>query len=178
MMTCVYSVSARDSSSISSSCAAPRMPPSGFLISCARLRISSVGRLGLVEGALLAILAVLLLDLDQLEDDVREPSIWLHRDVHRQRLAGPADGRFSSASSRLVAKRVVADRDDESRAAPAASTNQSNTRPRDIAAARQAEHVLERRVGELAFAFGRDDGHHRRQQVERGAARPRRRRCR
>ena len=29
-------------SSISSSCAAPRMPPSGFLISCARLRISSL----------------------------------------------------------------------------------------------------------------------------------------
>ena len=43
MMTCVYSMQLRrDSSSISSSCAAPRMPPSGFLISCARLRISSL----------------------------------------------------------------------------------------------------------------------------------------
>ena len=41
MITCVYSVSAARSSSRSRSCAAPRMPPSGFLISCARLRISS-----------------------------------------------------------------------------------------------------------------------------------------
>ena len=41
MITCVYSISCGRSSSRSSSCAAPRMPPSGFLISCARLRISS-----------------------------------------------------------------------------------------------------------------------------------------
>ena len=41
MITCVYSISGGASSSRSSSCAAPRMPPSGFLISCARLRISS-----------------------------------------------------------------------------------------------------------------------------------------
>ena len=41
MITCVYSTSCGRSSSRSSSCAAPRMPPSGFLISCARLRISS-----------------------------------------------------------------------------------------------------------------------------------------
>ncbi len=42
MMTWVYSRSARSGSSNSSNCAAPRMPPSGFLISCARLRISSL----------------------------------------------------------------------------------------------------------------------------------------
>ena len=41
MMTCVYSRSSGRSSSRSSSCAEPRRPPSGFLISCARLRISS-----------------------------------------------------------------------------------------------------------------------------------------
>ena len=40
-MTCVYSVSSRPIS-ICSNCAAPRMPPSGFLISCARLRMSSL----------------------------------------------------------------------------------------------------------------------------------------
>ena len=41
MITCVYSRSSARSSSRSSSCAEPRRPPSGFLISCARLRISS-----------------------------------------------------------------------------------------------------------------------------------------
>ena len=41
MMTCVYSCSDGFSSSRSNNCAAPRMPPSGFLISWARLRISS-----------------------------------------------------------------------------------------------------------------------------------------
>ena len=45
MITCVYSRKAfrwASGSSSSSSWAAPRMPPSGFLISCARLRISSL----------------------------------------------------------------------------------------------------------------------------------------
>ncbi len=41
MITCVYSISGGRSSSRSSSCAAPRMPPNGFLISWARLLISS-----------------------------------------------------------------------------------------------------------------------------------------
>ena len=41
MMTCVYSRRSGRSSSRSSSWAEPRSPPSGFLISCARLRISS-----------------------------------------------------------------------------------------------------------------------------------------
>ena len=42
MITCVYSDKLRRGRArASSSCAAPRMPPSGFLISCARLRIRS-----------------------------------------------------------------------------------------------------------------------------------------
>ena len=41
-MTWVYSVRSRDSNSICSSWAAPRMPPKGFLISWARLRMSSL----------------------------------------------------------------------------------------------------------------------------------------
>ncbi|VDZ81776.1 Uncharacterised protein [Salmonella bongori] len=54
MMTLVYSVSAGSGSALLSNCAAPRRPPSGFLISCAQTAHQIAG------GDLLRVLQLLL----------------------------------------------------------------------------------------------------------------------
>ena len=76
------------------------MPPSGFLISCARLRISSLVGLGLVEQALFAVLAGLLLQQrQQLDDDLAGRSVCATITMHRDRLMD------SGASGGVVAQR-------------------------------------------------------------------------
>ena len=95
---------------------------------------------------------------------LREPSIWLT--ITCTGSDSPWPGRLQ----RLEAARregVVADRRD--RVAQHLRVGEPvEERAAQHAAPRQAEHVLERGVGEHAFAFGRDHGDHRRQQVERG----------
>ena len=86
MMTWVYSVSSRESISISSSCAAPRMPPSGFLISCARLRISSLLACAWSIRRSSRSCLRLLLQRQQFDDDFARRVGLRHDHVHRHRL--------------------------------------------------------------------------------------------
>ena len=90
--------------SISSNCAAPRMPPSGFLISWARGcgSVPLVTRT-LIERAGLAVLPRLLLDLDQLQQQLLAVVDLREDDMHRQRLARAARrAARSRASNRPV----------------------------------------------------------------------------
>ena len=111
-----------------------------------------LGDLGLVERALLAVLARLLLDLDQLDHDVGRAVHLVDDDVHRQRLAvaraRPPQQGLEPAGGEVVA----ADRDDGV-AQPLRVDEPVEHRAARHAPARQAEHVLERGVGEHAFAF-------------------------
>ena len=88
------------------------MPPSGFLISCARLRISSLLACAWSSSALLAVLARLLLDLDQLDQHSPRAVGLAHDHVHRQRLAVPAPAqlarRSAAAANSLRAHRASA----------------------------------------------------------------------
>jgi hypothetical protein len=169
MMTWVYSVSSRDVTSIASSCAAPRMPPSGFLISCARLRTSSLlacawpcvrsSRSSRVCCSISIISTSTSSGPVHLADD----------DVHRHSCARH-DGRRPGqrricASKRPLATSLSATRRSASRSG-AGSTSQSRHAAAHQRAARQAHHVLERGVHQQAWPVGADHGHHRGQVVE------------
>jgi hypothetical protein len=67
MITCVYSESCGRSSSRSSSCAAPRIPPSGFLIFVGEAADQVAVRLLLFEQAFLARDLQLLIDVAELD---------------------------------------------------------------------------------------------------------------
>ena len=136
-ITCVNSRSSGSPSSRSSSCAAPRMPPSGFLISCARLRISSRLACLLLEDLRLARDLQLLLQLAQLEHQARrrrrlrrgvDHAVQVHADSPRPRAARSLSLKPASSSQRLRAgaRRIrrcraalVERRADEVRCAPA-----------------------------------------------------------
>ena len=90
------------------------------------------------------------------------------------------EGRFRQVSSRLVEKALLLTAGDGVAQHLRIGEPVEDDAARH-AAPRQPEHGLERGIDELALAFGRDDGDHRRQQVEGGlrgrlAGRRRRRR--
>ena len=123
--------------------------------------------LRLIERALLAILPRLLLDLDELDDHVVRVVHLIDDHMHRQGVAmtrrrAPQLG-FEPARRKNVVQhrghRVVQQlRVDEP----------VEQRSAQHAAARHAEHVLERGVGKHAASVGVDDRDHRRQIIERG----------
>ena len=167
MITWVYSVSARDSISISSSCAAPRIPPSGFLISWARFLISSLVASACSSARSSRSWRFCCSISTISKTTLREPSIWLTVTWTGRRLALAAGGALQERLEPARRERVVADRGDRLAQHLRLDEPVEHQAARH-AAPRQAEHGLERRIGELAFAFGGDDGDHRRQQVERG----------
>ncbi len=146
------------------------MPPSGFLISWARFLISSLVASACSRARSSRSWRFCCSISTSSKTTFLEPSIWFTVTCTGSTSPGAADGRFSSASSRLVEKALLLTATTVSRST-CASTNQSKTSAARHRPARQAEDVLERRVGELAFAFRRDHGDHRRQQVERGLGR-------
>ena len=86
-ITCVNSRSSGSASSRSSSCAAPRMPPSGFLISCARLRMQlAVGFLLLEDLRLARDLQLLLAARGTRAPGARRP--WLDGVITQCRCTG------------------------------------------------------------------------------------------
>ena len=170
MMTWVYSVSARDSISISSSWAAPRMPPSGFLISWARFLISSLVACACSSARSSRSWRVCCSISTTSKTTLREPSIWLT--ITRTGSVSPwvAPGRLSCASSRLVEKALLLT------AATVllstrASANQSKAEPRDMLRRDSPSAFSNDELAKMHSPSGVDHGDHRRQQVERRVAR-------
>ena len=102
MMTAVYSLSEPSCSSRSSSCAAPRSPPSGFLISCRELAHHEPAAIEAREHLALARDALARARIGQFDQQVRAGHLSLerrHGDVDHHRLAMCLRGAAISAIS-------------------------------------------------------------------------------
>jgi len=121
--------------------------------------------LGLVERALLAVLARLLLDLDQFDDDIVRRIHLVHDHMHQQRLGVACTG---SSQLRLepAGREVVAAHRGHRFAHPLRIDEPVEQRAALHAAPRQAHHVFERCVREHAAPVGADHRDHRREMVE------------
>jgi len=119
----------------------------------------------LAERALLAVLARLLLDLDQLDQRGLGALQLVDDHMHRQRLGAGAE-RAAQLSLQAAGRKLVVRHGGDRLSQQVRLVEPAEPVALEHAAARQSQHVLECRVGKQAAAVGPHHRHHGGEQVE------------
>jgi len=164
MITCVYSMSCGSSSSRSSSCAAPRMPPSGRVLDLVREAADQLAvRLLLLVQPLLARHLELLVDVAELEQHAAFAV------VERRRRAAQVQPRLAAGAELdllLGVRRARRDGLGDRRLERGARAEELRGAVPDELLARKLEQVLGRRVRPLHASVAREQQHGRREQLQ------------